>query len=152
MGHVTGVFIVPEQRRVTCSVLFYFRLVPEAFKCEPMHRKGKPYHLFSHIFRPEFVKYNQETGDVIHGHCSCKAGKGGRCKHVAVMLYQIIDYVQLELLEVPLSLTCTQVQQKWNVPHGEASDDAVLFEDIAFKKSSYQKDKKQKHQNESLTS
>ena len=37
---------------------FLFRLVPEAFKCEPMHRKGKPYHLFSHIFRPEFVKYN----------------------------------------------------------------------------------------------
>ena len=55
---MTGVFIVPEQRKVTCSVLFYFRLVPEAFKCEPMHRKGKPYHLFSHIFRPEFVKYN----------------------------------------------------------------------------------------------
>ena len=55
MGHVTGVFIVPEQRRVTCSVLFYFRLVPEAFKCEPMHRKGKPYHLFSHIFLPPFV-------------------------------------------------------------------------------------------------
>jgi hypothetical protein len=23
-----------------------------------MHRKGKPYHLFSHIFRPEFAKYN----------------------------------------------------------------------------------------------
>ena len=58
---MTGVFIVPEQRRVTCSVLFYFRLVPEAFKFEPMHRKGKPYHLFSHIFRPEFVKYNQIT-------------------------------------------------------------------------------------------
>ena len=57
-AHVTGVFIVPKQRKVTCSVLFYFRLVPEAFKCEPMHRKGKPYHLFSHIFRPEFVKYN----------------------------------------------------------------------------------------------
>ena len=64
------------------------------------------------------------------------------------MLYQIIDYVQLELLEVPLSLTCTQVLQKWNVPHGEASDDAVLFEDIAFKKSSYLKDKKRKHRNE----
>ena len=54
-AHVTGVFIVPEQRKVTCSVLFYFRLVPEAFKCEPMHRKGKPYHLFSHIFLPPFV-------------------------------------------------------------------------------------------------
>ena len=95
-----------------------------------------------------YVHLNQETGDVIRGHCSCKAGKGGRCKHVAAMLYQIIDYVQLELLEVPLSLTCTQVLQKWNVPHGEASDDAVLFEDRAFKKSSYLKDKKRKHRNE----
>ena len=38
--------------------------------------------------------------------------------------------------------------QKWNVPHGEASDDAVIFEDIALKKSSYLKDKKQKHENE----
>ena len=59
-----------------------------------------------------YVHLNQETGDIIHGHCSCKAGKGGQCKHVAAMLYQIIDYVQLELLEVPLSLTCTQVQSK----------------------------------------
>ena len=50
-----------------------------------------------------YVHLNQETGDVIRGHCSCKAGKGGQCKHVAAMLYQIIDYVQLELLEVPSS-------------------------------------------------
>ena len=96
---------------------------------------------------PVYVHSKQETGDVIRGHCSCKEGKGGRCKHVAAMLYQIIDHVHLELLEVP-SLSCTQVRQKWNVPHREASDDAVLFEDIAFKKSSYLKDKKQKHRNE----
>ena len=95
-----------------------------------------------------YVHLNQETGDVIRGHCSCKAGKGGQCKHVAAMLYQIIDYVQLELLEVPSSLTCTQVLQQWNVPHGEVSDDAVLFEDIAFKKSSYLKDKKRKYRTE----
>ena len=42
-------------RKVTCSVRFHFRLVPEAFNREPMHRKGKPYHLFSHIFRLEFA-------------------------------------------------------------------------------------------------
>ena len=64
------------------------------------------------------------------------------------MLYQIIDYVQLELLEVPSSLTCTQALQQWNVPHEEVSDDAVLFEDIAFKKSSYLKDKKRKYRTE----
>ena len=50
-----GVFIVPEQGKVTCPVLFYFRLVPEAFNCEPVHRKGKPYHLFSHMFLPPFA-------------------------------------------------------------------------------------------------
>ena len=61
-----GVFIVPEQGKVTCSVLFYFRLVPEEFNCEPVHRKGKPYHLFSHIFRPEFVKYNPESAEPVH--------------------------------------------------------------------------------------
>ena len=34
---------------------FYFRLVLEAFNCEPVHRKGKPYHLFSDIFLPSFA-------------------------------------------------------------------------------------------------
>ena len=51
-----------------------------------------------------YVHLNQETGDVTRGHCSCKAGKGGQCKHVVAMLYQIIDYIQLELLEVPSSM------------------------------------------------
>jgi hypothetical protein len=37
------------------------------------------------------------------------------------MLYQIIDYVKLELLEVPDFFTCTQVLQQWNVPSGQAS-------------------------------
>ena len=47
------------------------------------------------------------------------------------MLYQIIDYVQLEVSEVPDVLTCTQVFN---------SNDTILFEDIAFQKSSYAKD------------
>jgi hypothetical protein len=63
-----------------------------------------------------YVHLNQVNGDVVHGHCSCKAGKGGQCKHVAAMLYQIIDYVQLEVSEVPDVLSCTQVLQQWNVP------------------------------------
>ena len=89
-----------------------------------------------------YVHLNQVNGDVVHGHCSCKAGKGGQCKHVAAMLYQIIDYVQLEVSEVPDVLTCTQVLQQWNVPsrQGSNSNNTILFEDIAFKKSSYAKD------------
>jgi len=42
-----------ERSRV--QYVFHFRLVPEAFNREPMHRKGKPYHLFSHIFLPPFA-------------------------------------------------------------------------------------------------
>ena len=58
------------------------------------------------------------------------------------MLYQIIDYVQLEVSEVLDVLTCTQVLQQWNVPsrQGSNSNDTILFEDIAFQKSSYAKD------------
>ena len=59
-----------------------------------------------------YVHLNQVNGDVVHGR---KAGKGGQCKHFAAMLYQIIDYVQLEVSEVPDVLTCTQVLQQWNV-------------------------------------
>ena len=79
-----------------------------------------------------YVHLNQVNGDVVHGHCSCKAGKGGQCKHAAAMLYQILDYVQLELSEVPDFVTSTQVLQKWHVPSGQGSNsnDTILFEDI----------------------
>ena len=36
-------------------LLFTPVTVPEALNCELMHRKGKPYHLFSHIFLPSFA-------------------------------------------------------------------------------------------------
>ena len=38
--------------RITCSTT-----VPETLNIELKHKKGKPYHLFSHTFRPKFVKY-----------------------------------------------------------------------------------------------
>jgi uncharacterized Zn finger protein len=40
------------------------------------------------------VHLNQESGEVTYGSCSCKAGKGGHCKHVAAVLFQIIDYIR----------------------------------------------------------
>ena len=38
------------------------------------------------VYSMVYVRLNQATGEVIRGHCLCKAGKGGRCKHVAAML------------------------------------------------------------------
>ena len=43
-------------------------------------------------------------------------GKGGRCKHIVALLFQIIEYKQLGMTEIPDQLTCTQLLQQWHVP------------------------------------
>ena len=50
--------------------------------------------------------------EVSYASCSCVAGRGGCYKHVAALLFQILDFIQLELSEVPDDLTCTQLLQK----------------------------------------
>ena len=62
------------------------------------------------------------NGGVVYANCLCKAGKGGCCKHVAALLFQILDYIQLELVEVPDDLTCTQLLQQWHVPRSDETD------------------------------
>ena len=46
--------------------------------------------------------------------CDCKAGTGGRCRHVAALLYNIVDYVGLGLAIIPEDKTCTDTPQQWN--------------------------------------
>ena len=48
-----------------------------------------------------YVHLNQLNGEVVHANCACVAGKCGCCKRVAALLYQIYDFIQLELSEVP---------------------------------------------------
>ena len=48
-----------------------------------------------------YVHLHQDTGKISCASYTCTAGKGGCCKHVAVLLFQIPDYIQLELTEVP---------------------------------------------------
>ena len=85
-----------------------------------------------------YVHLNQNTGEVTHGSCTCKAGKGGCCKHVAAVLFQILDYIELELTEVPDDLTCTQVLQQWHVTRGDEVDKPVLYVDMTFEKACYE--------------
>jgi hypothetical protein len=42
-----------------------------------------------------YVHLNQVNGDVVHGHCSCKAGKRGQCKHDGLSL---VSCSQLSLI------------------------------------------------------
>ena len=87
-----------------------------------------------------YVHLNQANGDVIYSNCTCAAGKGGQCKHIVALLFQIIEYKQLDMTEIPDHLTCTQLLQQWHVPRKDESDDPFLYENIAFKKSDYEKD------------
>lgn len=89
-----------------------------------------------------YVHLRYTTGKVIHSHCECPAGKGGCCKHVAAVLFQLLDYRELELLEVPIQLSCTEKLMSWNIPAlCPGKRGAVLFEDLLFEQADYQRDK-----------
>jgi hypothetical protein len=90
-----------------------------------------------------YVHFKGESGDVAYANCECPAGKGGCCKHVVALLFQILDYKELELTEIPDELSCTEKLQQWNVPATKPNEfkGAMLFEDLLFERADFQKDK-----------
>ena len=68
--------------------------------CVNAAMKSSTYTVYAHL--------NQTNGDVVHSNCTCAAGKGGECKHIVALLFQIIEYKQLDMTEIPDHLTCTQ--------------------------------------------
>ena len=95
---------------------------------------------------PVYVHLNQVDGEVENAKCSCKAGQGGCCKHVAALLYTILDFVNLNLKYVSTELTCTQVPRvpRWSAPSGSSKtlEKAVKFEDLLFEKADVNKPSK----------
>ena len=71
------------------------------------------------------------NGSVVGACCKCKAGVRGCCKHVAALLYCILDFSDLQLTHIPDHRTCTDKLQQWNVAK-EFKGDPVLFSDILF--------------------
>ena len=69
-------------------------------------------------------------------------GSSGRCKHVAAILFQLLDFCELELSQVPDEKTCTEELQQWHVQKKIQTQNAVLLEDLIFPQDSYEKDKK----------
>jgi hypothetical protein len=51
-----------------------------------------------------YVHLNQANGEVVHSNCTCTAGKGGQCKHVVALLFQVIEYKQLDMTEICVTL------------------------------------------------
>ena len=125
-GYVNGVAVKP---RVTMGDEDYFlvrgRVNAQMKKCE--------YNVYVH--------FKQRSGQISYARCECPAGKGGCCKHVAALLFQMLDYKELELEEVPDAMSCTEKLQTWNVPAGHESTGAVLFEELLFEHASYERDR-----------
>ena len=80
------------------------------------------------------VHLHQHSGDIAYAKCYCPAGAGGCCKHVAASLYQLLDYIELGLSDIPDDKTCTQELQKWHVPRKNTTQAALLFENAQYQK------------------
>ena len=74
-----------------------------------------------------YVHLCQHTGEMFYAKCNCKAGAGGCCKHVAAVLYQLVDYKELDIKSVPDDKVCTELLQQWHVPGEEHNKEATCF-------------------------
>ena len=97
---------------------------------------------FKSVHYTVLIHQHQDTGKICCASCTCTAGKNGCWKHVAALLFQILDYIQVELTEVPDDLTCTQLLQQWHVPNaGEKHDITVLFDQVKISKATSKTEK-----------
>ena len=127
-GYVRGVLVKPNTK--TCRTLFLMKAKVHA------SMKSVQYNVYVHL--------DQCDGEVLFAKCNCKAGQGGCCKHVAALLYTIIDFINMDVKEIPLDITCTQTGQKWHVPSSSniQAVNAFKFNDLVFEKAEEGKKRK----------
>ena len=102
-------------------------------------------HVFAEMRKKQYIVYvhlDQSTGNIAYAKRCCVAAAGGRCKHVAATLLQLLDYIELDLSDIPDDKQCTQELRKWHVPKKPTTQDAILFEGLIFPQDTYQKDKR----------
>ena len=109
-GYPRQIMVKPNVKKGNEAVHFLVRCHVNA------EMKKKQYLVYVHL--------HQHSGDIAYAKCYCPAGAGGCCKHVAATLYQLLDYIELGLSDIPDDKTCTQELQKWHVH---------AFQTISFK-------------------
>ncbi len=127
-GYVRAVFVKPN---VQGKILLF---LVKARVCASM--KSIQYDVYVHL--------DQSNGEVFYAKCNCKAGQGGCCKHVAALLYTLVDFSIMDLNEIPRDLTCTQVGQNWHIPADPRSSSrkTLKFNELAFEKAEEGKKRK----------
>ena len=65
------------------------------------------------------------------------------CKHVGAVLYQPVEYKELNLTVVPENKTCTDILQKWHVPGEGQNKMPIKISELTFYKADVDKDRNQ---------
>ena len=89
-----------------------------------------------------YVHLSQVTGDIVYAKCQCSGGASGHCKHVVAILFQLLDFCELELSQVPDEKYVLGNYNNGMLKKKFQTQNAVLFEDLIFPQDSYEKDKK----------
>lgn len=74
------------------------------------------------------------SGKIYKASCTCKAGALGKCKHVAATLYQLNDYKETNVLDIPAAVACTEQPRKWGLKKGKAPVISGSFSELVFVK------------------
>ena len=69
----------------------------------------------------------QDTGEIWYGHCTCMAGLGETCTHIAAVLF----YVEAKA-RLAGSSTCTQKKCQWIIPSYTKDLPYLTISDIHF--------------------
>ena len=77
-------------------------------------------------------------GKVVGASCSCVAGKGGACSHVAALMFNFEDLIKKCTKVLPNDGTVTNRLQQWHVPPKRVITTQPL-ENIQFEKAQYGK-------------
>lgn len=79
------------------------------------------------------------TGRVYKAKCSCAAGLGESCSHIAALLFFLLDCHEKGMQDLPESVTCTGRAMAWNRPPPHKEVQPVRVSDMIFTKAEYGK-------------
>ena len=99
---------------------------------------------------PIHILLDKFTGTILGARCKCKAGYGGYCKHVAAVLFQIMDSQRkglifniplyfLDFAFTPTVSATTSTLQTWHQPKVKGQC-LFKFADLNFETFSYERD------------
>ena len=88
------------------------------------------------VYETIIVVYNT-TGNIYYATCTCTAGEGGSCNHVAALSFAIDAHNRTN--PTP---SCTSLPSKWNVPKSTKAPKDIPVSTLHIKKPSHLKPKK----------